>query len=201
MNDNLKKLFDYMYSTPMAWLVPDEYYDRPAKLLTLFKKWNITSIFDAGCGERHWMQHNQFEQNNIQYSCGDISTATVNYCKETWPNLDVCLHDLTTDPFPEVDLLFSSDVVIHLNNRDKLNFLNNFLNSNIEYLLITDNTGVANLDFEYTDDFPEASVDWLKDPWNFPAEIDYIDDYTYSGKNLKLWSRSQIYSTLRKELS
>lgn len=199
MNHDLKKLFDKIYHTPNNWPIPVEYKSRPEKLLALFKKWNISSIFDAGCGERSWMQHNQFKQNGIEYSCGDISTSSVTYCKETWPDITVLLHDMTTDPFPVVDLVFSNDVAIHLSNQDRLKFLHNFLNSGAEYLLMTCNGELINHDCEYQGNFFESTINWVVEPWNFPTELDSINDFNQEDipdKSLRLWNRTQIQGAL-----
>ena len=63
-------------------------------------------------------------------------------------------------------------------------------------MLVTDSYCAENLDFKYTNDFPEATVNWSISPWNFPVELDHINDYDYGGKNLKLWSRMQIQNAL-----
>jgi hypothetical protein len=100
-----------------------------------------------------------------------------------------------------VDLIFSSDVVIHLNNADKLKFLRNFLDSKIEYLLVTHSgDGVhvlENVDVDYTTPFPFQLVNWYLEPWKFPAEIDRLIDKPPVGqKRMCLWTREQISSAL-----
>lgn len=197
MNINLQKLFNRFYYGPEIWTTPEVYYGKSNKLLNLMLQYNIKSIFDAGCGPRHWIADNKFLEHGIVYTGGDIAQANVQHCNKQWPELDIRLHDMTTDPLPEVDLIFSSDVVIHLNNADKLNFLKNFLDSKSTYLLVTHSGDVPhveeNKDFEYTDQFPFQPVNWFLAPWNFPTELDCLtDDPPIGQKRMCLWSREQI---------
>lgn len=200
MNKDLQKLFEVFYND-ITWPTPGVYYGKTDALLALMIKHNIKSIFDAGCGPRHWMADNKFLEHGIVYLGGDIVSSNVKYCNRNWPELDINTHDMTTDPFPDVDLIFSSDVVIHLNNSDKLKFLKNFLNSRANYLLITHSGNypylTKNIDFEYDDNFPFQEVNWYIEPWNFPKELDtLIDPKSELQKRMCLWHRSQLESII-----
>ena len=197
MNLNLQKLFSKYYYNSTAWSSPKGYFNRPDSLIMLLQKYKITSMFDAGCGPRHWIANNKFAELGIRYLGGDITPANVNYCNQTWPDLDIQTHDMTTDPFPPVDLIFSSDVVIHLSNADKLKFLQNFLASESNYLLITHSGDVPhvteNIDTDYNESFPFQEVNWYLDPWNFPPELDCLTDNPPVGqKRMCLWNKQQI---------
>jgi hypothetical protein len=172
---------------------PSTYFKWPDQILSLLLKWNVKSFFDSGCRNRDWIRHNKFAENGIIYTGGDISKSMVEFCNSTFPQLEILHHDATTDPFPDVDLIFSSDVLIHLNNVDKLRFLQNFRNSKAKYLLMTNHLNdTANTDFEYTKYmFPFANIYWLSSPWNFPTELDSIDDCP-NDKRLRLWSKEQL---------
>ena len=55
---------------------------------------------------------------------------------------------------------------------------------------------VQNLDITYSDTlFPYANVTWTKSPWNFPTELDSIDDWP-DDKRLRLWSKDQLSTTI-----
>lgn len=203
MNQDLQKLFSLHYNDLMEWASPEGYFARPPNLILLLQKYNINSMFDAGCGPRHWIADNRFIEFGIEYSGGDIAPDNVKHCNRTWPNLDIQVHDMTTDPFPAVDLIFSSDVVIHLNNADKLKFLQNFLSSSAKYLLVTHSGDVPhvteNIDVSYTDNFPFQPVNWYLDPWKFPRELDcLIDNPPIGQKRMCLWSREQIQTVVDK---
>ena len=200
MNLTLQKLFLKYYNS-VDWKTPSGYFDRSDNLVALLKKYHITSIFDAGCGPRHWIANNKFAESNIRYLGGDITPFNVEYCNQKWPELDIQLHDMTTDAFPKVDLIFSNDVVIHLNNADKLKFLQNFLASGADYLLMTHSGDtwniIKNIDVEYNEEFPFQPVNWYLDPWNFPQELDCLtDNHPVGQKRMCLWSKSQISSVL-----
>jgi hypothetical protein len=185
-------------------LLPKNYEYLPNKLLSLLIKHNITSVFDSGCRNRSWIKDINFKENNIKYIGGDISINQVNYCKELYPSIDVIHHDCTTDIFPSVDLVLSSDVMIHLTNQDKLKFLKNFLISDVSYLLMTDSYVVYydsllknsfNVDVSYNNGFPYAPVKWNFPPWNFPDEIDSISVFE-NDKRLKLWNKNQLVDVI-----
>lgn len=179
--------------------LPDLYIERPPKLIGLMLKWQMTSIFDSGCNTREWIKNTPFAASNIKYSCGDISPTIVGEVKKEFPG--VVLHDCRADPFPDVDLVLSSDVMIHLNNRDKLRFLKNFANSNAKYLLMTDSSAFVdspvNVDIEYSNEISFAPVFWQLSPWCFPKPLDTLSDKP-SDNRLCLWSREQLTPIIEK---
>ena len=169
-----------------------------ANMSRLFDTHHVQSIFDAGCNDCHWIQL-VVEQNN--YQGGDISPAMIQGVKQLYPELDVIVHDVTTDPLPKVDLLLVRDVAIHLNNEHKRAIWNNWLNSNIPWILIThfthydsvESNRFTNKEIDYTTgEFPFADVDWGIDPWNFPPPVDIVIEYSPYGKCLGLWNQHQF---------
>ena len=195
----LKRLMEQYNRSPSDHCSP-VYYERPPKLIALYKKYNVTSVFDSGCKDRHWMKHVDYTGNGIKYIGGDISQHMVDISRNLFPDLEIIQHDATSDPFPDVDLLFSSDVMIHVNNEDKLKFLKNFCNSNIKYLLMTDsNQARPNLDIKYDDHmtFPFEEVNWYLEPWSFPTAIDFIND-DKNDQRLRLWTKNQIKQAIDK---
>jgi hypothetical protein len=202
MQRDLVELFSSFYDQPSNpdLAIPSGYKELPPKLLALFQKWNVRSLFDAGCGDRRWMRHNQFAEHGITYMGGDISVHVAEFCKQEFPELDIQHHDLTTDPFPAVDLLFSSDVAIHLSFENKIQFLKNFLSSNIKYLLMTTDYYNAPND-EITLNkwgFPFAHLNWSIAPWNFPAPLDIIHSDPEHTKALYLWSKQQVQEAVER---
>jgi len=204
MNPILQELFSIFY-TP-GW--SDNSYDGASSISgtisirqdirQLFARHNIKSIFDAGCNDCGWM--NELLQGlDIVYQGGDISPAMIDYVRNKFPNRSVQVHDATTDKLPQVDLLFVRDVAIHLNNADKQRLWQNWLDSNIPWMLIThgpDYDQDHNRDFEYKNDDPfigiNTNVNWQVSPWGFPAPVDQVWEYLEGGKCLALWHRTQI---------
>lgn len=165
------------------------------QMLDLFERHHIKSVFDAGCNDCNWME---IISKTVDYCGGDISAAMVNDVKTNYPNLKVFVHDITSDPVPDVDLLFVRDVAIHFNNNHKLAVWQNWYCSNVEWIMIThcpDQT--INQDFQYQDDqFPFASANWQIDPWNFPSPIDAAYEYNPEGRCMALWNRNQFQGIL-----
>jgi hypothetical protein len=134
----------------------------------------------------------------VEYQGGDISLAMVAHVWRWYPNLNVQVHDATSDPFPKVDLLFVRDVTIHLNNADKRKLLQNWLDSDIPWILITHSKHIENNnDFAYGDEFPLGEVNWELPPWNLPPPKEILWEYEEGGRSMSLWSRKQIAKTLK----
>ena len=159
------------------------------ELPLFFKKYNIQSIFDAGCNDCSWMST---LIDNLEYLGGDISWPMVIDLQQRHPKLNIKLHDVTTDPLPPVDLLFVKDVTIHLNTIDKQSLIQNWLSGSIPWLMITHDEFEDNLDFNYEDGFPFAFVNWGKTPWNFPKPTDVVYEVGSAGRCMSLWHRDQI---------
>ena len=161
-----------------------------AELFPLFKKHNIQSIFDAGCND---CRIGLAISPTIMYYGGDISATMVADSWQKRPQFDIRLHDVTTDLLPKVDLLFVKDVTIHLNTENKQQVINNWLSSDIPWLLIThDEFETENKDFMYNGQFPFAQVNWELPPWNFPKPTDVIYEISFAGRCMALWHRDQI---------
>lgn len=161
----------------------------------IINQYQIKSMFDAGCNDCNWMH---FFHQLVDYRGGEISLGLVADVWRRRPDLNVCLHDITTDPLPNVDLLFVRDVSIHLNNSDRSKLWNNWFRSQIPWILITHNPEVfVNEDIEYTQQsFPFSPVNWNIDPWNFPLPMVKLDEYSPGGKCLALWNRDQFKKIL-----
>jgi hypothetical protein len=213
MNSHLQKIFTKLYSPEYtansesgASSVQDTR-DIRQSIENLFVQYNIKSMFDAGCNDCEWMSR-LVGNTHVAYQGGDISLAMVAHAWKTRPNLDVRLHDATSDPFPQVDLLFVRDVAIHLNNADKKKLWQNWLDSDIPWILITHNKEInpdnkpptdafySNKDIEYSQTLPEAMANWELEPWCFPTPTEQIWEYGMNGKCLALWHRTQVENLL-----
>ena len=206
MNLYLQRLFSTFYSPDQtrnsesgASSISGTHNLRP-KIQNLFKKHNIKSIFDAGCNDCGWVSRLQ-DYLFFEYHGGDISLAMVADVRRRVPELDVQVHDATTDPFPTVDLLLVRDVAIHLNNQDKRKLWQNWINSDIPWILITHNLEIRegfeiNNDIEYGSTFPHASANWEMEPWKFPPPLDIIWEYGENGRALGMWHQNQLEDML-----
>jgi hypothetical protein len=199
MNLNLQRLFSLAY-TPEQQAKEDraasslEWTQKLRdELPQLYARHGIRSMFDAGCNDCSWSSR---LENTIDYHGGDISLPMVASVWKNYPDLDVILHDITTDPLPQVDVLFVRDVTIHLNTADKQRVLRNWIDSWVPWLLVThDEYEQQNRDFKYGEDhFPLGWVNWRLAPWKFPAPTDqiYEVDRDESGRCMALWHRDQL---------
>lgn len=163
------------------------------QLPNLFKKYAITSIFDAGANDCAWQALTLDKM--IRYFAGEHNALMVDIAKKDNPNINVIVHDIRHDPLPNVDLLFVRDVTIHLNNYNKQLMIDNWLRSDIPWLLMTQiNTQAPNEDFDHADNqFPFAEINWKLPPWNFPEPIDFVVDlWPGSNRYMALWHKDQL---------
>lgn len=143
-----------------------------AALPGLFRDFGIQTVFDAPCGDCHWMPE-VLSQTTVDYLGGDIVTRLVeaNRHRAGGPRTRFVVFDLTRDPFPAADLWICRDCLFHLSYRDIHAALKNFATSSISHALITNSrnlTGFTNSDIR-TGGF--RKLDLLTEPFNLPPEI------------------------------
>ena len=108
------------------------------ELPKIFKKYEIESMLDAPCGDFNWMRL-VTQKSAIRYVGGDIVKPMIKKNQAQYGNNDTSfLHlDLAKSSLPKVDLLFCRDCLFHLSYQDIANVLENFLSSQIPYLMTT----------------------------------------------------------------
>lgn len=166
------------------------------KMPIMFDEMDIKSVFDAPCGDMHWMQY-VLKDANFTYLGGDIVGELVSINKKKFANgkVDFIKFDMTADVFPAADVWLCRAVFYHLSNRDIYLALEQFVASNINYILttncVTDEQHV-NCDI--------ATGDWRSlnlnlPPFNFPKDFLWqIEDSMppHPPMTLTLWSKAQI---------
>jgi len=197
MNKDLQNLFEKYYRPSLAPVVEQRGSSSiqgteriRSQLPELFKKYKISSMFDAGCNDYEWANL----ITGVKYSGGDISQHVVKSANKKWPSINITVHDMTEDPFPNVDLLFIRDVAIHLSDSDRKKLINNWLRSDIPWLLTTHiSEATSNSSVQYQlNQFPAADVNWLLPPWNFPQYTDCVWEFNPGGRCMALWHQNQI---------
>ena len=145
----------------------------------LVEKFNIKSILDAPCGDFNWMKL-VVPALDVDYTGADIVSVLIennnNLYKTDKIKFEVL--DITRNKLPNADLMVCRDCLFHLSNDSIKLFFNNFLNSNIKYLLTT--THYNNNNFKNTDikDGDFRSIDLFSTPFNFDKDVLYqIDDW------------------------
>ena len=164
-------------------------------MLKLFEQYNIKSIFDAGCNDCVWA-HALAQY--LDYQGGDISPSLIAEAWHWYPNLAVDIFDVTTDPIPLVDCVLMRDVAIHLVTADKKLAIQNWINSGVPWILMTNmEDNRVNTDGLYPNELFVSGINWCIDPWNFPKELDtLIDQSSTLQKRMNLWHRDQLESII-----
>jgi SAM-dependent methyltransferase len=157
---------------------------------------NITSMLDAPCGDYSWMKLVEFSP-GFKYQGGDIVEFMIEQNKKDYPDVDFRVFDLTTDPIPDVDMLFCRDCLFHLSLEDIDKVLDNIARSSVKYVMITSHYSGKNRNIQ-TGDF--RSVDFTKAPYNFETPIDSIEDWIpgHLPRRMSLWPRSVIERYFKK---
>jgi len=168
-----------------------------SELPKLFKQFNITSMLDAPCGDFHWMRPIMSKHSDIQYIGADIVKPMIQSLQttDTTDNQKFIHLDITKDPLPTVDLMMCRDCLFHFEQQLVGDFIRNFANSNIKYLLTTtyyndgtwDNVNLGTGGFH--------PIDLMSEPYNFDTDVLYsIEDWHshHKPRKLSLWSLQQI---------
>ena len=154
-------------------------------------------ILDAPCGDYNWFKTIEWKT-PITYTGGDIVKPLVKrnqalYGSEGRSFIDL---DILNDPLPPADLWLCRDCLFHLSERDIFLALDNFLKSDITYLLTSNH---ADCDINY--DIPTGSFRLLNlqlPPFGLGKPIRLIDDWIegFPVRQLALWSRQSVKDAL-----
>ena len=170
---------------------------------TLLNRFNIKSMFDGPCGDFHWMQHVLKEPSlkDFKYIGGDIVKPMIEQNNVKYGNDNVkFIHvDIIKDTLPQVDMMMCRDCLFHLSFEDINKVLKNFVNANIPYFFATSHTyeGTPTVNIT-TGQYRETNL--FHPPIGLPRDALYqIVDFVppHPPRNMVLWSRQQILSTLQ----
>lgn len=168
----------------------------------IISQYSIKTIFDAPCGDFNWMKM-FLKTNKIDYVGGDIvlpliESHVVNYSNEKTNFIHI---DLIKEIYPTADLMICRDCLFHLSYKDTRSVIQNFIKSNIPYLLTTtyiNNDTFDNFDIE-TADF--RFIDLFSIPYNFDKNVLFrINDSIQNEppREMCLWSRDQLISAVER---
>ena len=165
------------------------------ELPKLFDKFSIHTVFDGPCGDFNWMRHVVTSTNIIYIGADIVAPLIENNKKYANSHIKFLKLDLTKDKLPKADLMICRDCLFHLSYQDTLLLLNNYLESNTQYLLTTSykNQPV----FENKDILSGhfRKIDLLSSPYFFNSKPLYKIDDWLPGEHpryLYLWSRNQV---------
>jgi hypothetical protein len=173
------------------------------QLPLLINKFNIYSILDAPCGDFYWMK-NVLDKVDVNYLGADIvgKIIDVNNKKYQSQKINFTKLNIISDSLPSSDLMICRDCLFHFSYNDIFMFFNNFINSNIKFLLVTSNENETNKFLNkdiMTGDF--RKIDLFSEPFNFSKiflfsikDQDKLEISNY--KHLYLFSHNQIKNFL-----
>lgn len=164
-------------------------------LPALFEKYNIKSLLDIPCGDFHWMKN--IARGAIKYTGADIVDELIENNIETYQDYgQFMVLDICSSPLPKTDLIFCRDCLVHFSFPKIINALNNILQSDSKYLLLTN--------------FPDCrynlntitgtwrALNFCREPFNFPEPLEVIFEKPayrsnkYSDKSLALWNIEKL---------
>jgi hypothetical protein len=152
------------------------------------------SFLDIPCGDLQWMKHVPLPVD--RYYGADIVRSLVEKNRHEFSHRGEFLHlDLLRDPLPSVDIVFCRDCLIHLSFREIHLAIKNIRHAAPTYI--------------FTTTFPDLNVNvdtvtpyWRPlnlqiHPFNFPAPIHLIEDFSASHENqrrkyLGVWREQDI---------
>ena len=171
------------------------------EIIKLIQKYNIKKFLDIPCGDFNWIKN--IIDKNIEYIGGDIVKDLIDKNNEKFaqPNVQFIEIDIIKDKLPSADIILCRDCLIHFSYDNIKKFFNNFINSEINYILVTSyETNKNNLaqNYEINDgDFRPLFL--MKHPFNLPTPLAKISDKDVEHNeqsNLKcylyLYSKNQL---------
>lgn len=169
------------------------------KLPRLFKEYDIETIFDAPCGDYNWFRY--VERDAEKYIGGDIVQKLVEENRKKYANDNTrFIHfNILEDKAPQADVWFCRDTLLHFSYDNIHRFLQNFVQSDIPYLLVsTYHECNENIDIPTGAGRP---LNLEIPPFNLPPALDYLDDWDEGDrpKKMGLWSRGQLMNLVRSE--
>jgi hypothetical protein len=163
----------------------------------LLKKYEVTKMLDAPCGDFFWM--NLIKDNLSQvlqsYIGGDIVPQLIEknnilHGDDVFSFLEL---DITKDQLPKVDLVFTRDCFLHLSYANIYKTLKNYKKSGAEYLLVSTYTKNRKNRDVYNVSINGRAINLQSFPFFFSKPLELINEgctegnSEYADKSLGLW--------------
>ena len=161
------------------------------------EKFNIKTIFDAPCGDFNWMNVALTGIPKIEYMGGDLVPEIIEFLntKHRIKNVNFRIFDITKEKFPKADVWLARAIFYHLSFSDICLALNNFIKSEIPYILTTNCVTEIN---HINTDIKSGGWRLLNlnlPPFNFPDDVLWeIEDSKdpHPKMKLTLWTRAEV---------
>lgn len=163
----------------------------------LFTALGIRTLLDAPCGDFHWFRLMERPE-GLVYIGGDIVDPLIaeNQSRYGDSQTRFVTLDIVNDPLPRTDLWLCRDCLFHFSYDDVFAALNNFLRSEIPYLLTSTHSSHT-----HNSDIPTGSFRPLNlelPPFNLGPARQYLEDWAgdHAVRHLGLWDRSSLSAAL-----
>ena len=165
----------------------------------LIETYQFRSILDAPCGDFQWMG-DVVASTNVNVIAIDIVPTLISHNIQKYHNLSSVTFqcaDLTTLVFPNSDLWVCRDLFFHLSFEDIRSTLKQFVDSEVEFMLVTNHCQSLNPDLSENIDIKSGSfrlLDLALPPFGFPAPLESIIDSVppQPPRSMNLYRRTQI---------
>lgn len=172
-----------------------------ARLPELIERFGVGSVFDAPCGDFHWMR-TVVEAGSFRYVGGDIVPEIVaDLARHANERVAFRVFDLTTDRFPRADLWLCRDCWFHLSYADVLASLEGFVASSIPYLLTTSHEADGSFRNRDVRSGGFRRIDLFAPPFGFPRETLFdVEDWIppHPPRHMHLWERAQVLPVVQR---
>lgn len=164
------------------------------ELSALLKRFKISSIADAPCGDCNWMRY--VDIGDCKYTGVDIVQELIERNKSIFgESREFKHHNLIEDIIERADLIICRDMLAHLTDEQIFKVLANFKASGSRYILATTNlASVYNVTIDQAGDWRKLNLELA--PFNFPKPLAIIqEDVPFDwerGKCLALWFLDDI---------
>jgi len=167
------------------------------RLSRLLAKLQVKSLLDAPCGDFEWFKEVTVPANML-YVGMDIVRDLIRKNQSEFSSSTrlFCAGDITVDPLPKVDLMMCRDCLFHLPNASVGAFFENFLVSQIPWLLLTSHHNPGNEELSVRRGF--RKINFEVSPYFFPKPRLAIKDFEpgFPPRHLCLWSADEIGTAL-----
>ena len=215
MRKMLHRVFEnkYWYGSKEGWSGKGSSMEATTRLRAalpdVLQRYNVSTFFDGACGDWVWMR--SVDLSGIEYIGADISLRTIRHHQMRYahPNRRFIHADITSDTLPDADLMLCRDCLFHLKHKFRWFFFENFVRSNIPFLMMTMHHLETNRQLTSNGNF--AAFSPLAEPFLFPEPREmihetmdelpedlraYDDVERRSFRSLGIWSKAAIAAAL-----
>lgn len=168
-------------------------------LVPFLIKWKVKRFLDAPCGDWNWMKTVELPE-GMQYFGADIVPDLIAdlQARHARDGVSFAQMDITADPLPAVDMMMCRDTLFHLSTQDIWRFVDNFVSSDIPYLLTTHMPQVKENHDIVTGKHRPLNLEAA--PFCLAPPLDRFADFTppRREKYMALWSREQLAEALKR---